>query len=43
MWCESMKPRLSTRFINETGLDNGSYSSLAVKGNLIVTTGAKNQ
>ena len=32
-----------TSYINETGLDNGSYSGLAVKGNLVVATGANNQ
>jgi len=31
-----------TSYINETGLDNGSYSGLAVKGNLVVATGANN-
>ncbi len=29
-------------YINETGLDNGSYGGLAVKGNLVVATGANN-
>ena len=32
-----------TSYINETGLDNGSYSGLAVKRNLVVATGANNQ
>jgi hypothetical protein len=29
-------------YINETGLDKGSYGGLAVKGNLVVSTGANN-
>ncbi len=31
-----------TSFINETGLDNGGYGGLAVKGNLVVATGGNN-
>ena len=31
-----------TSYINETGLDDGSYGGLVVKGNLVVATGANN-
>ena len=31
-----------TSYINKTGLDDGSYAGLAVKGNLVVATGGNN-